>query len=628
MLRIQQRYLINLISTRSFSSSSLNPDFSSNTTQESRAQQIVNAEIKSGINPVPVFKRAVLNSQKVAVKDIINGEKTYNELLSGAFKFSKEISNVCEKESLSRVAFLCNNDISYIISQWATWISGQIAVPLCKSHPADLLEYYIKDSQTNLIMASPEFEERIRPVAEKLNKPLKIIEQSSILDQEGLNSDEDTIIDNIPKGSFYKNSPAMMVYTSGTTSRPKGVLLSYSNLDAQISSLIHAWNIQPTDTILHSLPLHHVHGIINALLVPLSAGSKITMLPKFDADTVWSNLLNINMPQKDRVTVYMGVPTSYSYLIQEYDKLFSKSSQMKEYIKSHCQNKVRLMISGSAPLPQTIFQRWKDITGHKLLERYGMTEIGMCLSNTLKEDAFRQRLPGFVGHPLPNVSVRIVNSENDKDVLLEAKGDYNKGVWSYAEEEKASLKIKPGLANDAEIIGSLEVKGPSVFEGYWDRAEGTKTAFTEDGWFITGDTVCYDQTANSFKIMGRNSVDIIKSRGYKISALEIETKLLENPIVEDCAVIGVADEVLGQKVVALVVYRENLTKTNGNGNTQQPQTQTDKSLALKKWCESKFASYCMPTITVVNKIPRNQMGKVNKVDLMKDIFNATTTPVK
>lgn len=357
------------------------------------------------------------------------------------------------------------------------------------------------------------------------------------------------------------------------------------------------------------------------------------MLPKFDPDTVWANLLNINMPQKERVTVYMGVPTSYHYLIQEYDKLFSKSTQMKEYIKTHCQTKVRLMISGSAPLPQTIFQRWKDITGHKLLERYGMTEIGMCLSNPLKEDNFRQRLPGFVGQPLPGMNIRIVNPENNKDVLLEAKGDYNKGVWSNAEEEKAVLKVKPGLTSDAEIIGSLEVKGPSVFEEYWDRQDATKKAFTNDGWFVTGDSVCYDPKVNSFKIMGRNSVDIIKSRGYKISALEIETKLLENPVVEDCAVIGVADEALGQKVVALVVYRENVPNKKTNGNSQQQQqTQpqmptTDKTAILKKWCESKFASYCMPSITVVSKIPRNQMGKVNKTDLLNDFVKTATPPV-
>lgn len=272
----------------------------------------------------------------------------------------------------------------------------------------ELLEYYINDSEANLIITTPEFEEKLKPLADKLKKPLEIINPQSLIQNEQP-IDEDAFISHFPNGNFYKQSPALIMYTSGTTSKPKGVIMSYSNLDAQVSTLQNAWNIQNNDVILHSLPLHHVHGVINALLLPLSAGAKVIMLPRFDSDNVWTYLLNVNMPQKDRVTCYMGVPTSYSYLIQEYDKLFSKSSQMTEYIKTHCQNKIRLMISGSAPLPQTIFQRWKEITGHKLLERYGMSEIGMCFSNSLKEDKDRQRLPGFVGHPLPGKNSYLIS---------------------------------------------------------------------------------------------------------------------------------------------------------------------------------------------------------------------------
>lgn len=495
---------------------------------------------------------------------------------------------------------------------------------MSSAHPAELLEYFIQDSNSDLILTSPEFEEKLKPIADKLKKPLQVVEPTQLIDSESTIVDEDLFISNFPSGSFYKKSPALFLYTSGTTSKPKGVQISYSNIEAQISSLTHAWNIQPNDTVLHSLPLHHLHGVINAMLLPLSAGGKVILLPKFDSDNVWSYLLNINMPQKDRVSIYMGVPTSYSYLIQEYDKMFSKSAQMTEYIKTHCQNKIRLMISGSAPLPSTIFQRWKDITGHKLLERYGMSEIGMCLSNPLQEDKVNQRMPGFVGAPLPGVKIRITNPDNEKDILLEANGEYNKGIWATHEQQgqPAMLKIKPGLAADAEIIGCLQVSGPNIFKEYWNRAEATEKAFTPEGWFLTGDTVCYDPTVNSYKIMGRNSVDIIKSRGYKISALEIETKLLENPLIQDCAVIGIPDEILGQKIVALIVKNES--KINGDAE----KTETDKLLALKKWCESKFASYSMPTLTTVSKIPRNQMGKVNKVDLVEDLVKANSIPVK
>lgn len=170
----------------------------------------------------------------------------------------------------------------------------------------------------------------------------------------------------------------------------------------------------------------------------------------------------------------MGVPTIYNYLIQEYDKLFKNDSQMAEYIKLHCQNKIRLMISGSAPLPTTgefslssvleiciiiyklVFKRWREITGHKLLERYGMTEVGMALSNTLKEDQYKKRLSGFVGQPLPSVQIRIASPDNG-EVLLEAQGEFNKGLWSN-EVDKQSDTIKVRSANvsgDSEIIGNL-----------------------------------------------------------------------------------------------------------------------------------------------------------------------------
>lgn len=214
-----------------------------------------------------------------------------------------------------------------------------------------------------------------------------------------------------------------------------------------------------------------------------------------------------------------------------------------------------------------------------------------------------------------------MSADDASDVLLEAKGEFDKGYWTSANEaeEKATIKMKPGTTGDSEIIGSLQVRGPNVFSEYWKRPDATKTSFTSDGWFLTGDTVCYDPTVNSFKIMGRDSVDIIKSKGYKVSALEIETKLLEYPSIEDCAVLGLPDDVVGQKIIALTVFK--------------PETSTDEVIpVLRKWCENKFASYSMPSIKIVNKIPRNQMGKVNKADLVKDIIKAmqtqSTTEVK
>jgi malonyl-CoA/methylmalonyl-CoA synthetase len=588
---------------------------------EQKFQNLLQNEIRNH-NVVPIFKQALLYNHKTALKDI-NGEFSYAQIYMAAKKLSIQISNLCGSGSLSRVAFLCRNDVNYIIAQWACFMSGQIAVPLSVLHPNELLEYFLKDSQTNLLITTPSCENRMKPLAERLEKPLIVIEHGQYIDKEldknvsvldkqyenVLEIDDKLVIEGVHDGKFYTKSPAMIIYTSGTTNKPKGVLYTHANLNSQIAGLANAWNVGNYDTILHTLPLHHVHGVINALMLPLYVGGKVIMLPKFSSDNVWSYLLNVNMPVKDRVTLYMAVPTMYNFLIQEYDKLFSKKNQMCEYIKSHCQQKIRLMVSGSAPLPTTTFQRWKEITGHKLLERYGMTEIGMALSNPLKEDQVRQRLPGHVGQPLPGVSVRIVRHDNLNEVLYEASGELDKGFWS-----KQELPVYEGQSADEkqEVAGTLLVKGPNVFKEYWNKPEETKKEFIGDGWFVTGDTASFNPIKKSFKILGRNSVDIIKTGGYKISALELETKFLEHPHIQDIAIVGVPDSIWGQKIVALVQFREK-TGTDDNKDAHTAKLKED----LKKWCENKFAEYSMPAkFEIVDRIPRNQMGKVNKVELI------------
>jgi len=219
-------------------------------------------------------------------------------------------------------------------------------------------------------------------------------------------------------------------------------------------------------------------------------------------------------------------------------------------------------------------------------------------------------LPAFVGQPLPSVQVRITSADDNKEVLLEAQGEFNKGLWSNDDFiDSSKIKIKAGIPSDSDVIGNLEVKGPTIFKEYWNRPDATKAEFTDDGFFITGDSVCYDPALSSFKILGRNSADIIKSRGYKISALEMETKLLENRTVEDCCVIGVPHDSYGQEVVALIKLR-----TVNEGESEQ------EAEVIRKWCLNKFADYSMPSIKIVSAVPRNQMGKVNKKELLKDFL--------
>lgn len=368
---------------------------------------------------------------------------------------------------------------------------------------------------------------------------------------------------------------------------PAGVVLSHKNLLVQTKTLLQAWKWSPNDVILHTLPLHHVHGTVNALFCPLHIGARTIMLPKFSAEEVWSRLLGRSKSSCDiDVTVFMAVPTIYSKLIEYYEK---NLKSRKDDIRNRVKNKVRLMVSGSAPLHIPLYEKWLEISGHRLLERYGMTEIGMALSNEYDSD----RAPGYVGVPLPGVSVRL--SENTEDIyntLLECKN------------KNGALTFNKDI--DKDIQGELFVKGDGVFKEYFNKPEATKKEFTEDGWFKTGDMCEYVSGKNKFRILGRTSVDIIKSGGYKISALQIETVLLAHPDIEECAVLGVSDEVWGEKIAAVVVVK---------GGTDLP---LDK---LREWASDKIPKYALPSeLKVVEHIPKNAMGKVNKKELKEKVF--------
>ncbi|XP_052541745.1 malonate--CoA ligase ACSF3, mitochondrial isoform X2 [Tympanuchus pallidicinctus] len=352
------------------------------------------------------------------------------------------------------------------------------------------------------------------------------------------------------------------------------------------TGLVEKWEWKKEDVILHVLPLHHVHGVINKLLCPLWVGATCIMLPEFSAQMVWKKFLSSQAP---RVNVFMAVPTIYAKLIEYYDEHFSQP-QVQDFVRAFCQENIRLMVSGSAALPAPVLKKWKAITGHTLLERYGMTEIGMALSNPLHG----VRVPGSVGTPLPGVEVRIATEKvrgGGRSYTIHAQGDEH------------GTQVTPGLEGQE---GELLVRGSSVFREYWNRPKETREAFTPDGWFRTGDTAAYHDGV--YWIKGRTSVDIIKNGGFKISALEVERQLLAHPHITDVAVIGPPDMVWGQRVSAVVQLRRG---------------EMLSVKELKEWARDTMAPYAIPTeLIVVEEIPRNQMGKVNKKELLQRFYPA------
>jgi malonyl-CoA/methylmalonyl-CoA synthetase len=440
----------------------------------------------------------------------------------------------------ARVAFFVKPGFEYVAVQRGIWRAGGVAVPLAISHPPPELEYVIRDSGAAIVITDTSSSDVLAPIAAAAGS--RFIATDAVIA-----GAEAPVLPHL--GAPRR---AMIIYTSGTTARPKGVVTTHANIGAQIASLVEAWEWTPADRLLLALPLHHVHGIVNGLGSALAVFAACEILEAFDAATVWRRLAS------GEVTVFTAVPTMYHRLIAAWDAA-------PEDVKrswSHGARHARLMMSGSAALPVQTLERWRDITGHTLLERYGMTEIGMALSNPLHG----VRRPGHVGAPLPGVDVRLVD---------EAGADVPEGS-----------------------PGELEVRGPTVFTEYWQRPEESRDAF-RDGWFRTGDVAVLED--GSFRLLGRTSIDIIKTGGFKVSALEIESVLRGHPAIAECAVVGVADPEWGERVSLAVELRHG---------------QSVSLQELQQWARSQLAPYKLPrALASVDALPRNAMGKVVKPEV-------------
>lgn len=492
---------------------------------------------------LPIVLRAKQYGNKTAIIDS-NSAYTYHQLLSHSGQLAVALLNGSTDLCEARIAFLCPSNYSYVATQWAIWQGGGVAVPLCPTHPLAEIQYIITDCQAQMVVAHRQFEALLAPIAAQY--PIFWIDDLLLTSL--------AITTSILLPNITLNRRAMMLYTSGTTGKPKGVVLTHHNLIAQISCLISAWEWQDTDVIPHFLPLHHTHGIVNKLCCALWAGATCYMLPRFDALEVWNALQNIPF------TLFMAVPTIYSKLIAEWQK--APADQQQQW--SAACRRLRLMVSGSAALPISVLEQWQQISGHVLLERYGMTEIGMALSNPYKG----KRVAGLVGKPLQGVSVQVMDDAGKPIEALDAPGE----LW---------------------------VKGDNVFLEYWNRPTETEKAFT-NGWFKTGDVVM--RLPEGYKIVGRLSTDIIKVGGYKVSALEIEEVLRTHANILDCCVVGIPDPTWGERIAAAVVL-QNPNKT----------ITIDQ---LRDFCATQLANYKLPTILMATpNLPRNAMGKVLKPEV-------------
>lgn len=492
--------------------------------------------------------RVGVHAARILISDA-SGEYSGAQLLAAATDVARRCASASPSPDGERIAILASPGLAYVSSLLAVWLRGAMAVPLCPEHPPAEIAYVIADADVHAVIVDP----RLAHLLPTISVP--------VISAPTRWSDVDTTAQ-FAAAALDASTPALMLYTSGTTGKPKGVVHSHATTNAQIACLVEAWEWTADDRIPHFLPLHHVHGLVNKLLCPLWVGARCDMFTRFDAGTV------LDAMAADPYTIFMAVPTIYSKAISAWEQADSETQQRWT---AACR-RLRVMISGSAALAVPVLERWQAISGHTLLERYGMTEVGIALTNPLHGE----RRPGYVGAPLPGMFVRVV----DDGAVVE--GD--------------------------AVSGELQVRGANVFVEYWRRPEETAASFTEDGWFRTGDQVAVDDGA--FRISGRLSTDIIKSGGYKISALEIEGVLLAHPAIAECCVVGVADDVWGERVAAAVVLRPH---------------ESLELDALRNWARSELAPYKLPSVLrVVDALPRNVMGKVVKPEA-RTLFGAGTS---
>jgi malonyl-CoA/methylmalonyl-CoA synthetase len=448
-----------------------------------------------------------------------------------------------------RVAVQVDKSAEAVLLYIACLRLGAVFVPINVANTPNEVEYFLRDSQPRVAVIRPQDRHVLEPLASEAGIALETLGENgdgSLCAAAAECADEC----NLPT-VFDAGALAAIVYTSGTTGRPKGAMLTRANLASNAAVLAEAWHFTRGDVLLHTLPLFHIHGLFAAINTVLASGSSLFLLPKFDAAQTLAHLRE--------ATVYMGVPTHYTRLLQQAE------------LNPKTTSTVRLFVSGSAPLLPDTHREFLSRTGHAILERYGMSETLMNTSNPYEGP----RLPGSVGPPLKGTAIRVVNAETG---AVEFKSD---------------------------VVGTLQVKGPNVFVGYWGDEAKTRNEFSADGWFNTGDVGRVDE-AGYVHIVGR-AKDLVISGGYNVYPKEVETELDALDGVQESAVFGVPHPDFGEGVTAAIVPKPGVVLSER---------------AIIDSVKARLARYKVPKrILLVDELPRNTMGKVQK-NTLRQMFAA------
>ncbi|MEH6455879.1 MAG: malonyl-CoA synthase [Cocleimonas sp.] len=488
------------------------------------------------------LREATIECEADTVAELDDGTVvSYSELFINVEK----IAAMLVKQGLlpgERVVVQVNKSIFAIELYLGVILAGGIFIPLNTAYTVSELEYFLSDATPSILVCDPNNESQLKTVAQQAGvKQILTLAQDGSGNLMGLADEESAGFSSVARSAY---DLASIIYTSGTTGRSKGAMLSHENLSSNAKTLADYWKFEKNDKLIHSLPIFHVHGLFVAINITLLVGSSMIFHHKFEADVILKDM--------SRATVLMGVPTFYVRLLELSD-LNNKSTK-----------NMRLFVSGSAPMLEDTHKQWEAKTDHAIIERYGMSETNMNTSNPYDGD----RRAGTVGFPLPNVEVLVTEISTGKPLAI---GE----------------------------VGSIEVRGPNVFKGYWQMPEKTSEELRDSGFFITGDLGSFDEHGY-LSIVGR-SKDLVISGGYNIYPKELELIIDEIDGVNESAVIGLPDSDFGERVVAVIVK-----KVNAQINSQD----------VIDYLQPKLARFKQPKdIYFVDELPRNTMGKVQKNNL-------------
>ncbi|MEH6592942.1 MAG: malonyl-CoA synthase [Halioglobus sp.] len=485
-------------------------------------------------------RRFAINRAQIALETPGGRSITFAELETASAK----MANLFVAQGLrpgDRVSVQIDKSPEGVFLYLACLRAGLVYHPLNTAYQRSELAYFLDNAQPSAIVCSTPYLEVLRELAiEQGIDPLLTLDVDGSGSLTALSQALDDQFATVSRGA---DDMAALLYSSGTTGRPKGIMLSHENLSANAIALVDLWGFSSRDVLLHALPIFHVHGLFVAINCALMSACKMLYLPSYQPQEVIRHLPDC--------TVMMGVPTYYTRLLSG-----------ENFTRKSCAN-MRLFISGSAPLLEETFREFEQRTGHVILERYGMSETSMNTSNPLEGE----RKAGTVGPPLPGVTVRIVD---------------------------ANGKVLP-----AGKTGDLQVKGPNVFSGYWRMPDKTAEDFTEDGFFNTGDKGVID-TDGYVSIVGR-AKDMVISGGLNVFPKEVELLVDSCPGVLESAVIGIPHPDFGEAVIAVVVMEKA-----AHANEQE----------IMATCRDELANFKRPkAVMIVEELPRNAMGKVQKAAL-------------